>query len=314
MAIVIEPATSSHDDAVRALFDEAQVPIHPEFWARAYDPAASADGPCRPFVATDTAGGIAGFFAIEPATLDVMGDRASIALVRDFVVAKEAPDDVPAMMLNDAMAGNDLTVVCGAGPRLAKLLALRSFLCAGHYLRAVAMPDDPASAVEPLALRTNPDVPTPLSAIDDAMAKERRIFRPRDERRLAGLFRGHARDFEFLEARDAESLLAYAVLRRVPGRTGDELHVVDFACRLIDAPRLAAALAQVARDRDTPVFASIFGDAWGEPLELGGFRHLKPRWPIHWILANPRLRVLGNSLLRRDAWHFTASDGAIDMW
>lgn len=313
MAILIQPATSSHDDAVRALFAEAQVPIDPQAWARAYDPAAPGDGPDQPFVAVDQAGGVVGFFAIQPATLDVMGDPVRAGLVHDFVVSAHAADgDAPALMLRDAIGRSDLTLACGAGLRFTRALAALSFLCAGHFLRVAAMPDDPPGEGDPFALRPVPEFPADMAWADAAMAAERRIFRPRAADRLRWLFRGHVPGFELLEAHSDAATQGYAVVRRAEGRRGDELHVVDFACRGVDMGRMAAGLAKLARERDVPVFASVFGDGWRGPFERAGFRVLRPRWPLHWILADPRLRVLGNSLLRRDAWHFTAADGAID--
>ncbi len=318
MAITIEPASSSYDEQVRQLFADSGVPVLPEYWRRHYSPQ-HPEGPSLPFVALDEVIGVVGFMAIRTIELDVMGDRISAGLVHDLVVADHAAQgDVPGIMMQEALGRSGLTLVCGAGLAQTRILGAQHFLRAGHYHRAVADPNAEipghAGGRGPLELHPMPDVPQHADSFNAEMSEERRIFRPRTTERLAWAFRGPATDYEILGSAQEDAISSYAVIKRVEGRAGEELIVVDFACRALDMRRFAMALAKVAIDRDRPLHLPVFGDRWKAPLGEAGFRFLPPRWPVHWMLSDQKLRVLGNSLLRTDSWFFTAADGELDMW
>ncbi len=318
MAITVEPASSSYDEQVRDLFTEARIPVLPAYWQRHYSPE-NPEGPSTPYVALDDVQGVVGFMAVRRMPLNIMGDVVSVGLVHDFVTAAHlAEGDLPRILMDEALKLSDLTVVCGAGPSQSKLLGQLHFLCAGYYHRAAAGPDaEPAESDERpggLVLRSVPEIPASVESFNEEMETERRIFRPRTCARLSWAFRGPATGYEVLVPTQESEQSAYAILKQVEGRAEEELVVVDFACRALDMRHFARALAKLAVERDRTVHLPVFGERWKRPLAEAGFEFLKPRWPVYWMLADPKLRVLGNSLLRKDAWFFTAADGELDMW
>jgi hypothetical protein len=321
MSLKLQPATSAWDEQIVALFTDLDVTIDPRFWERAFSPEAPEGTTSTPLIVVENDELLVGYAAARPLELFVETEFVPAQVLHDFVLRPgDHAKDAGAMLLADFARRADITLCGGAGLEPASVLGRENFHLAGYFGRAVF---DPAKATAqktatlPLQLEC-PETSLaalPLDHLNDCLRKERRVFRRRSGALLEWLFRGPALgEFELLTAHEHTDLHAYAVLRTTAGRTGSELHVVDAACPSVDAPRLARALASIAAARKLPLYVTLFGESWTAAFSEAGFAPLRPRWPLHWILRDPRQRAMGITLLRREAWFLTAADADLDHW
>lgn len=317
MGLQVIPATDEHDQAVTALFSELQVAIEPAYWERAFSPENPA-GASRPFVCVDDDENLHAFAAARPIELHIEGEFVESQAVHDFVVS-------PGMLMHEAATAlvreierlMPLTIFAGAGVEALPMLERMNYQKAGFYTRARYAPGQgkrSPSPVLPFQLELLEKFPEDLGPLNTDTAGAGHVFRRRTGDGLNWMFKGPANVFEVFGVSEHTPLDAYIVLRHVPGREEMELHVADAFCRPPDISRLAAALAAVAEDRMMPLYVSLFGEAWARPLTDAGFESLRPRWPLHWILRDPRHRGMGIRLMQREAWLFTPADGEIDHW
>lgn len=322
MGLQVRAATSAEEPRIVELFTELQVTIDSRFWERAFSPTAPEGSVSRAAVVVDDAGELFAYGAARPIELYVEGEYTKSQVLHDVVVRPGLLEtEAAGLLTTDLMRRADVTVCAGASLELTRLIERLNFLRAGFFGRAVYDPharhERKDSGVLPfqLAAPAGSLAGLALEGLNGAFSAERKIFRRRSGAQLEWLFRGPAAsEFEILVVQDRSEMDAYAALRKAPGRAGEELLVVDAACPSVDVPRLASALVGLSRLRGQPLFISLFGDSWAEALVEAGFVAQRPRWPLHWILRDPRHRATGTTLLRREAWFLTAADGEVDRW
>jgi len=321
MSILIEPASGRHDASVTALFNELRIRIHPDFWRRNYDTACPVGLRSRPFVAVDGEGNVVGFASVRTAVIQAAREEMRAQVLHEFVVAAGSLErDVAAALLADLRPLAEVTLCAGASIEASRLLDQNNFALVGHYARMAFDPESEQKkkkaradgGVKPLALDRIDSFPGEVLKLNDALKREERIFRRRTPEELDWLFFGPAKGFEVYVNSESG---AYVVLRREKGRADrEELLVADACCAMIEVPRLAFALADIARRESAPVYLSMMGREWTEGFKSAGFVGLRPRWPLYYQSADARLRTIGNILLRSEKWSFSAADGEVDRW
>jgi hypothetical protein len=322
MSLHVEPATSKHDGAIVELFTDLELTIDPRFWERAFSRQAPEGTASRAFVVVDDSeeGSVRAFAAVRPIELFVEGEFTKAQVLHDLAVRPGLLEaETAGLLLKEVVRRAEVTLCAGAGVEPTRVLERERFQCVGFFGRAVWTADSGGrrSPLPPMQLEPAGHSLAGLSfeELNGSLATERLVFRRRTGEQLAWMFQGPtAEEFEVLLGRERTALDAYVVLRRVPGLRGEELQLVDAACPSVEVPRLACGLAELARSRGLPLHVSLFGTSWGGALAEAGFQMLRPRWPLYWMLRDPRHRAMGLTLLRRDAWYFTASDGEIDRW
>lgn len=320
MAFKIRPATSDDDPGVSKLFYDAQVAVVPEYWERAFSPENPPESASQPLVAIDHEDEVLGFLAARPAQLHVESEFIPVRVLHDFLAAPgEVQRDVAGILLKDAIRLGDVALVAGSGPELSKLLNQVGLQRVGFFARLrfnpkSKAPDRTAATTPVMPLTEAAHFPPETDEVTQWLGAERKVFIRRNAERLNWLFRGPASDTKIMLCQERTPCDAYAVLRRADGRFGDELHVVDCACPTVDVRRFAAALAQLARHEGAAIYLSVLGSGWESQFVATGWEALRPRWPLYWILRDPRQRATGGALLREEAWFFTAADGEIDQW
>ena len=319
MAILVEPATLEHDAGVTRLFNELSVAIDPPYWDRAFSPENPNGDASIPLVAVDETGSVIGFAAARPIQLHIEGQDVAAQVLHDFVVQPGAGEsDISGRLMQEAMSLVDLTLVAGAGLELARVLDREHLQRAAMFARWVYDPQtakpDRRDAAPPLPLEIISAIPSAPAAFEEELESDRRVFRRRSVERLNWQFFGPAREFEVFALTEETSFDGYVAIREVDGRAGREMQVVDWACPHALAPRLAKSLARLSEKRKMPLYISLVADELDGLLVGAGFVRLRARWPLFWILRDPRQRAMGTILLRSPAWFFSPSDGEIDHW
>jgi len=311
----IEPATEERDATVAALFSSLGVPIRPSAWERAWSEDCPPGFASRPLVAVDPDGRALAFVAARPARLRLDLGWLDAAVLHDFVLSPDADPGVAEAILAEASARADVAIAPGCGPAADPVLRAAGFIPGGWFGRWVFEPASaarsPCHPAPPCALEPVGELPPGIEALNDVMAGERRVFLEREAGRRNWLARGPGAAADLFVVSEGDGLCAWV---SVTERAEGELHLVDAAFRADVGLRLGLALADLSRKRRRPLYIHHFGDGWTDDLHPAGFRQLKPRWQVWTRLTDPRETAAATSLLRREAWRFTAADGELDLW
>ncbi|MCB2155039.1 hypothetical protein KQI84_09140 [bacterium] len=319
MAIRLEPATEEYEEGVTALFARMGLPVEPNRWLRAYSPEAPADYPSVPFVALDEDDQPVGFMGLRPIQLHVDHGFLDAQVMHDIVADpdQDAGRTVHAMIL-EAAGQAVVTLVGGAPPALSPLLELERFELAGYIERFCFRP---AKAGKGGAMKSLPfdlerihEFPPAVEDLNHGLVSERKVFSLRRPDHLTWHFAGPFREFEIYASRDNSPLDAYAVISEVPGVSGPELHVEDFAAPILEADRMVLALQKMARERERDLYWSVISAPWSQKLIEYGFERLRPRWPLHWLIGDPLEKNAGRTLVRSDVWFQTPADLCLDRY
>lgn len=331
-------ATEEHDAAIEALFDEARVPIRPEFWERSYSPQAPSHFLSTPQVAVRD-GRVEAFAAARPTQMYVDGEYLRAHVLHDVIAtpgreSREESREAIAALLHHYLLHTDLLLSAGPGIALAWILQQERFQWAGnfHRLRYPARVAERAARqtkrflakktqrledalpAQPYDMALTEALPEILEPQNQVLIREKRIFRQRTGPERNWLFRGPAaEDFLVYLAQEESPCDAYAVLRRDTGRSGEaELHAVDFYAPIESAARLAQSLKQIQTEQQATLYFSVLNDDWAGALEKEGFERLAPRWGVFWALGDSRAKSRGLALIERQNWLLTPADGEAD--
>lgn len=317
MALTIKPATSKDDEEVVSLFYDVEVPIESAYWTRSFSPQQPAAFVSTPYLAKDEENRVVAFVIARPRMLQMGNETISVQVLHNLIfhptlIFQEGQHE----FLQHLLSLKELTFVAGAGLELSRILDRERFLRAGNMSRySYQTGSRPPQMMQQIELRKGLPSPAELEKLLQVPGQERRFYFERNEEWLRWMHEGPAASSrEVLCGYDEEEsrLLFLAASRTTPGLNGPEMQIIDALCPLNQVRTMGQALATKAHSRKMGLYISFFGTAWEGPLEAAGFQALRPRWPLLWMIRDPKQRSLINVLLRLDQWHFFPMDGEID--
>ncbi|MDX1971595.1 MAG: hypothetical protein SFY68_03585 [Candidatus Sumerlaeia bacterium] len=316
MPLEIRPATHQDDAAVVELFQTVEVPISARYWQRSFDPDQPAEWKSTPFVAMDHHGKAVAFCIARPRTLLFNHEQLPAQILHELVFH---PMDIfpegQREFLQEVVQRSEFTVVAGAGLELTRILDRERFLRAGAMERW-RVPAD----MKTLKNKNTPELTTGIpdsgeltDLIHRALVEENRFHFRRDPESFLWMHGWPGSESrEVIQGRRNGVLEFVVVSRTARGTKGDEMHLVDGIVPEQIIEEMMQALMEKSTRRGMPLYLSFFGGSMGSTLGDMGVEQLRPRWPIYWMIRDPKQRSLMNILLRKEHWHFFPADGEID--
>ncbi len=310
-------ATSDDDENVVALFYDVEVLIESAYWLRSFSPEQPEDYISTPYLAKDSEGQLVAFAISRPRMLLAGNDAISAQVIHHLVfhptrIFQEGQHE----FLQFLLRLKDISFIAGAGLELTRILDRERFLRAGTMNRYFfEAGTTPPKAPEPILLTKGLPAQEELERLIQIPGLEKRFHFERSAQWLRWMHEGPAATSRevlcgYNEA--SKELIFMAASRTVQGAYRNEMQIVDALCPQSMVNHFAQSLAEKAASRKMDLYLSFFGSPWDEYLLNAGFQNLRPRWPMFWMIRDPKQRSLMNVLLRLDQWHFFPTDGEID--
>lgn len=316
MSLTIKPATSEDDGDVISLFESVEIPIEAPYWMRSFSPDQPEEYISTPYLARDLDDRVVAFAVSRPRLLVAGKELIQTQILSDLIfhptqIFSEGHHEFLQFLLQK----KELTFVAGAGLELTRILDRERFLRAGTMSRFRFSADAKAPQMaDEVDLRPGFPTEAQLQAMLQLPEKEGKFHFSRSADWMRWMHEGPAASSREVICgfSPITGLLFIVASRSVKGAQREEMHVVDALCPQANVLTMIQALAQKAVKRKMDLYWSFFGSTWGPLFEPAGYERLRPRWPVLWMIRDPKQRSLMNLLLRLEQWHFLPVDGEID--